>query len=173
MQCTIYAYQWIHEHVYADKTPLAWVWPEWTSFWYYVKEKSWNKAVHHPVLRKLNVQNKTLILCTWVQVQTIRQRNFQSCSIHNSSLTCVTWEIMAWTDICYYCCVLDCETSIASWRGWRLQSSPPGWLKLWSLAVGRLKSGFWSSSLGAMGVRCISCSGGSATRPLVGVPGMR
>ena len=31
-------------------------------------------------------------------------------------LTCVTWEIVIWTDVCYYCCVLDYKTSTSSWK---------------------------------------------------------
>ena len=29
---------------------------------------------------------------------------------------CLTCEIVTWTDVCYYCCVLDYETSTSSWE---------------------------------------------------------
>ena len=39
------------------------------------------------------------------------QLNFQSCN----TVTCVAWEIVTCSDVCYYCGVLDCETLIFSW----------------------------------------------------------
>ena len=41
--------------------------------------------------------------------------NFQSCSVYSTCLTWF-WESVAWTDVCCYCCVLDCETSTFSWE---------------------------------------------------------
>ena len=76
-------------------------------------------------------------------------------------LTCMTWEVMTWMDTYCYCCVLDHETLTAFRRWWRPQSSPPDWLKFRSLAMGRLRSGLWSPSLGTMGVRHVSWGRGS------------
>ena len=56
----------------------------------------------------------------FASLYTVSSKSFSptKSSIYNCScLTFVTWEIVTWTGVCCYCCVLDCEISTSSWEG--------------------------------------------------------
>ena len=64
--------------------------------------------------------------------------------MYSMCFTCVTLEIVTWSDICYYCCVLDYEILTFSWEGIETLTSWENKILLSACGIWTLTSFSWN-----------------------------